>query len=89
MTIPDCVAAIAQYRQKGYEITSLDKVFVADLSYIVSFSDDTSGAIKASLLRGMGAQLGASYDARRDTLVRGNALTFGFSVPGASPVPVQ
>ena len=85
MSIPDCVNNVTNYRKSQYELTSLDKVFVADLSYKVSFSSDISESTKLSLLKIIGAKLNASCHSSRNSLVKGSALTFGFSVPGVSP----
>jgi hypothetical protein len=93
MSIPDCSENVRHYRNSGYEVTSLEKVFVADLAYTVSFSTDITEheSIRLSLLRAMAANLHAIYDASRNSLIRGAALTFGFSVPNknVSPVPMN
>lgn len=83
---PKCSESVNKRRLAGYEITALDKVLVADLTYKVSLSGDFSGDARASLLKQVGAQLKASYDEGSQTLVKGGGLTFGFSVASVSPV---
>jgi hypothetical protein len=86
---PRCAAEINKRRQKGYEVTALDQVLVANLTYTVSLSGKLSGEAEASLLKKVGAELKASYDQGKQTLIAGDGLTFGFSVPTLSPVPAS
>jgi hypothetical protein len=86
MQFQDCVVQVKSYKSAGYEITSLSKVLVADLSYSVNFSAGTSASLEATLLTKIAGQLSAKYDHKNDTLTRGTALTFGFNVPPVSPI---
>jgi hypothetical protein len=84
---PRCADAIDRRRKAGYEITALEKVLVADLTYTVNLSGNVSGEVKATLLKQVGAQLRATYDEHNQTLIRGGGLTFGFSVVPAGAIP--
>jgi hypothetical protein len=86
MGYPDCVNQVKSYKSAGYEITSLSKVLVADLSYSVNFSSGTSASLEATLLQKIAGQLNANYDHDHNALTRGTALTFGFNVPPVSPI---